>query len=106
MTGRLQLPEVERLPRAKNDILKKGSQTRDGGLRATRVDVQAAKTHTVPGWGLRSLRMAWDCSPSPSRLGGTGISGPGQSLKMPGTAVEELGVEHPELLGGVRCEVT
>ena len=39
---RLQLPEVERLPRAKNEILKKGSQTRSGGLRATRVDVQAA----------------------------------------------------------------
>ena len=38
----LQLPEVERLPRAKNEILKKGSQTRSGGLRATRVDVQAA----------------------------------------------------------------
>ena len=38
----LQLPEVERLPRAKNEILKKGSQTRSGGLRATWVDVQAA----------------------------------------------------------------
>ena len=38
----LQLPEVERLPRAKNEILKKGSQTGSGGLRATRVDVQAA----------------------------------------------------------------
>ena len=38
----LQLPKVERLPRAKNEILKKGSQTRSGGLRATRVDVQAA----------------------------------------------------------------
>ena len=36
----LQLPEVERLP--KNEILKKGSQTGSGGLRATRVDVQAA----------------------------------------------------------------
>ena len=36
------IPEVERLPRAKNEILKKGSQTRSGGLRATRVDVQAA----------------------------------------------------------------
>ena len=35
------IPEVERLPRAKNEILKKGSQTRSGGLRATWVDVQA-----------------------------------------------------------------
>ena len=38
----LQLARVERLPRAKNEIWYLGSQTPNGGRRATKVDEQAA----------------------------------------------------------------
>ena len=58
-----------------------------GRARTSRAAVGGPKTHTVPDWGLRSLCMAWDCSPSPSRLGGAAVPVPGHSLKMPGTAV-------------------
>jgi len=37
-----QLPAVERLPRAKNEVWILGPQTPSGGRRATRVDVPAA----------------------------------------------------------------
>ena len=59
---------------------------------------QKSKTHTHRshdardvGIGLRSLCMAWDCSPSPSRLDGTAVTVTGQSLKMPGIAVPVTG---------------
>ena len=41
-TSLLQLTGVERLPRAKNEIWYLGSQTPNGGRRATKVDEQAA----------------------------------------------------------------